>query len=56
MRRSRIFTAKDEIGTYLVLYFLGCFVQFRGAEPLFWFVMGLFLASRGRVNREVKNV
>ncbi|WP_245393685.1 O-antigen ligase family protein [Allomeiothermus silvanus] len=56
MRRSRIFTAKDEIGTYLVLYFLGCFVQFRGAEPLFWFVMGLFLASRGRVNREIKNV
>lgn len=48
LRRSRIIRKKDEVGTYLVLYFLASFVQFRGAEPLFWFVMGLFVSSRNK--------
>lgn len=36
----------DEYGTYLVLYLVAALVQFRGADPLFWFVMGLFVATR----------
>jgi O-antigen ligase len=48
LRRSHILTKKDEIGTYIVLYFVASLVQFRGAEPLFWFVMGIFISSRNK--------
>ncbi len=37
----------DPLGTYLGLYFVGALVQFRGADPLFWFVLGLYLGGRG---------
>lgn len=30
-----------ELYAFVMLYFIGGLVQFRGAEPLFWFVMGL---------------
>jgi len=36
----------DPFGTYMILYLVGGLVQFRGAEPLLWFIFGLFVASR----------
>ncbi len=33
----------DPLGVFLGLYFAGALVQFRGADPLFWFVLGLYL-------------
>jgi len=31
---------------YLVLFIIASFIQFRGAEPLFWFVFGLLLSYK----------
>lgn len=36
----------DEYGTYAFLYLVAGMVQFRGAEPLFWFILGLLVAMR----------
>jgi O-antigen ligase len=55
LRRARVFVSDSEIGTYLVLYFVAGLVQFRGAEPLFWFVAGLFVAAYGTHDRRPKD-
>lgn len=36
----------NEYGTYTLLYLVAGMVQFRGAEPLFWFILGLLVAMR----------
>lgn len=36
----------NEYGTYTFLYLVAGMVQFRGAEPLFWFILGLLVAMR----------
>jgi len=33
----------DPLGVFLGLYFVGALVQFRGADPLFWFMLGIYL-------------
>jgi O-antigen ligase len=48
---SKVLRSPDPFGTYLVLYLAGSLFQFRGAEPLFWYVLGLFVASRRRSGR-----
>lgn len=35
----------NEFGNFLILYFIGSLVQFRGAEPLLWFIAGLYFSS-----------
>jgi len=55
LRRARVFVSNSEIGTYLVLYLVASLVQFRGAEPLFWFVAGLFVAAYGTHDRRPKD-
>ena len=36
----------NEYGTYTFLYLIASMVQFRGAEPLFWFILGLLVVNR----------
>ncbi len=36
----------SEYGTYTFLYLVAGMVQFRGAEPPFWFILGLLVAMR----------
>jgi len=38
----------DYYGIYIVLFLVGSILQFRGAEALFWSVMGFYVASRNK--------
>ena len=47
-KRFRGFRGPDPIGTFVLLYLIGALVQYRGADPLFWLVLGLLAANGGR--------
>lgn len=38
--------AADQLGIFLILFLVASMLQFRGAEALFWSVLGFFIASR----------
>lgn len=36
----------DQYGNFILLYFIGSLIQFRGAEPIFWLAVGIYFAQK----------